>query len=80
MKRFLITGGAGFIGGNFVAKVLREELGKVLVLDKLTYAGHRATLRPWEGHPAYHFVQGDIGDRQLVQRLLPEFRPTYIVN
>ena len=79
-KRFLITGGAGFIGGNFVAKVLGEELGRVLVLDKLTYAGHRATLRPWEGHPAYRFVQGDIGDRELVRRLLQEFRPTYIVN
>jgi len=69
MKNFLITGGAGFIGGNFVAKVLREELGKVLVLDKLTYAGHQATLRPWEEHPAYRFVQGDIGDRDLVRRL-----------
>ncbi len=79
-KRFLVTGGAGFIGGNFVAKVLGEQLGEVLVLDKLTYAGHRATLRPWEGHPAYRFVQGDIGDRDLVRRLLQEFRPTYVVN
>ncbi|MFB0516176.1 MAG: dTDP-glucose 4,6-dehydratase [Candidatus Neomarinimicrobiota bacterium] len=79
-KRFLITGGAGFIGGNFVARVLGEELGEVMVLDKLTYAGHRATLRPWEEHPAYRFVQGDIGDRQLVRRLLKEFQPAYVVN
>ncbi len=79
-NNFLITGGAGFIGGNFVAKVLEEELGQVLVLDKLTYAGHRATLRRWEKHPAYRFVEGDIGDRQLVHQLLEEFRPRYIVN
>jgi len=79
-KRFLITGGAGFIGGNFVAKVLGEELGTALVLDKLTYAGHQATLRPWEEHTAYRFVQGDIGDRDLVRRLLGEFRPTFVVN
>jgi len=79
-KKFLITGGAGFIGGNFVTKVLREELGKVMVLDKLTYAGHRATLRPWEEHPAYRFVQGDIGDRDLVRRLLKEFQPSYVIN
>ena len=79
-NRFLITGGAGFIGGNFVARVLGEELGQVLVLDKLTYAGHRATLRPWEGHPAYRFVQGDIGDRELVTQLFEGFRPNYIVN
>ena len=79
-KKFLVTGGAGFIGGNFVARVLEAELGEVLVLDRLTYAGHRATLRPWEGHPAYRFVQGDIGDRELVRRLLREFQPTYVVN
>ncbi len=79
-RRFLVTGGAGFIGGNFVAQLLREETGKVLVLDKLTYAGHLATLRPWEDHPDFRFVQGDIADRELVSRLLAEFNPTYIVN
>ncbi len=78
--KFFITGGAGFIGGNFVHKVLGAELGQVLVLDRLTYAGHRATLRPWEGHPAFDFVHGDIGDRVLVRRLLKDFQPTYLVN
>ena len=78
--KFLITGGAGFIGGNFVAKVLGEGVGEVLVLDKLTYAGHRATLRPWEQHPSYRFVRGNIGDRPLVDRIFKEFRPTAVVN
>lgn len=78
--RYLVTGGAGFIGGNFVAKALREQLGAVLVLDKLTYAGHRATLNVWEQSPDYKFIKGDIGDRLLVRELLGEFRPTVIVN
>ncbi len=78
--KFLVTGGAGFIGGNFVARVLGAEMGPVLVLDKLTYAGHRATLRRWEDNSAYRFVQGDIGDRRLVTQLLAEFRPTFVVN
>ncbi|MFC1618424.1 dTDP-glucose 4,6-dehydratase [Candidatus Neomarinimicrobiota bacterium] len=79
-RRFLVTGGAGFIGGNFVAKVMGENLGEILVLDKLTYAGHLATLKSWEGNSAYRFVKGDIGDRELVHRLLREFQPMYIVN
>lgn len=78
--RYLITGGAGFIGRHFVAKVLQEGLGEVLVLDKLTYAGHRANLRQWEGQEGYRFVQGDIGDRAAVHSLITKFRPTYIVN
>ena len=79
-NKFFITGGAGFIGGNFVHKVLGAELGPVLVLDRLTYAGHRATLRSWEGHPAFRFVRGDIGDRALVRQLLKDFQPTFLVN
>ncbi|UCH10858.1 MAG: dTDP-glucose 4,6-dehydratase [Fidelibacterota bacterium] len=79
-RRFLVTGGAGFIGGNFVAKVLSEELGEVLVLDKFTYAGHRATLSGWEGHRAFRLVEGDIGDRKLARQLLLDFQPTYLVN
>ncbi len=78
--RFLVTGGAGFIGGNFVAKILREEVGEILVLDLLTYAGHKATLSAWENHPNFRFVEGDIGDATLVEKLLKDFRPTYIVN
>ena len=78
--RFLVTGGAGFIGSNFVAKLMSENLGQVLVLDKLTYAGHLATLRRWEGHAGFRFVQGDIGDRLTVRRLLADFTPDAVVN
>ena len=79
-RKFLITGGAGFIGGNFVGKVLGENLGEVLVLDKLTYAGHLATLKSWVDNSAYRFVKGDIGDRQLVRQLLREYQPDYVIN
>lgn len=78
--KILVTGGAGFIGGNFVHKLLSENVGQVLVLDKLTYAGHRITLAEWESDERYQFFEGDIGDRPLVKRLLTEFRPNAVVN
>lgn len=78
--KLLITGGAGFIGSNFVHKVLNEGLGEVLILDKLTYAGHRITLQKWETHANYYFQEGDICDQNLVKQLLLNFRPNIIVN
>jgi dTDP-glucose 4,6-dehydratase len=78
--RLLVTGGAGFIGGNFVHQVLADPDVAVLNLDLLTYAGHPATLRDLEGDVRHRFVRGDIGDRDLVARLLVEFRPDAIVN
>jgi len=79
-RRLLVTGGAGFIGGNFVHQVLADPDVAVLDLDLLTYAGHPATLRDLEGDARHRFVRGDIGDRDLVARLLAEFRPDAIVN
>jgi dTDP-glucose 4,6-dehydratase len=78
----LVTGGAGFIGSNFVlAAVAAGGPGaKVVNLDKLTYAGNLENLADVEGAPGYVFVQGDIGDRPLVARLLAEHRPEAIVN
>jgi dTDP-glucose 4,6-dehydratase len=74
----LVTGGAGFIGSNFVLSALAATGEPVLVLDKLTYAGNRANL---EGAGARcSFVQGDICDRALVRRLLGEHRPRAIVH
>ncbi|HET6905700.1 MAG TPA: dTDP-glucose 4,6-dehydratase [Rhodanobacteraceae bacterium] len=79
MKTLLVTGGAGFIGGNFVLAAVADGL-RVINLDKLTYAGNLDTLRSLEGNPRHEFVQGDIGDCTLVARLLAEHRPDAIVN
>jgi dTDP-glucose 4,6-dehydratase len=79
MQTWLVTGGAGFIGGNFVLEAVASGV-RVVNLDALTYAGNVDTLSSLEGNPQHHFVQGDIGDRALVARLLAEFRPSALVN
>jgi len=79
MPTLLVTGGAGFIGGNFVLQAVADGL-TVVNLDKLTYAGNLDTLSSLDGNPRHIFVQGDIGDRDLVNRLLAEHRPDAIVN
>ena len=76
----LITGGAGFIGANFVLDWLAQSDEPVVNLDKLTYAGNLETLASLKGDPRHLFVQGDIGDSALVDRLLAEHRPRAIVN
>jgi len=80
MKTLLVTGGAGFIGGNFVLGTLAAGGCRIVNLDALTYAGNLDTLAPLVGNPAHVFVHGDIGDRALVERLLAEHRPDAIVN
>lgn len=80
MKRVLVTGGAGFIGGNFVHYLLAKPGRQVLNLDLLTYAGNRETLADLEDNPDHQFVQGDIADPELIERLLAEFQPDAIVN
>lgn len=79
IKTLLVTGGAGFIGANFVLQAVADGL-RVINLDKLTYAGNLDTLSALKDVPAHVFVQGDIGDRALVARLLAEHRPDAIVN
>jgi len=76
----LVTGGAGFIGSNFVLDWLAAGLGPVVNLDKLTYAGNPANLASVEASPDYTFVQGDICDRALVTRLLQQHRPRAVVH
>ena len=76
----LVTGGAGFIGGNFVLDWLAQSNETVVNLDKLTYAGNLETLSSLEGNPAHIFVQGDIGDVALIARLLAEHKPRAVVN
>jgi dTDP-glucose 4,6-dehydratase len=79
MDTLLVTGGAGFIGGNFVHLAVKAG-HRVVNLDKLTYAGNLATLAGLTGPGDHLFVQGDIGDRALVARLLSDHRPAAIVN
>ena len=77
----LVTGGAGFIGSNFVLDWLADPAAEPVVnLDALTYAGNRANLAPLQGDARHHFVHGDIGDRALVDRLLAEHRPRAVVH
>ncbi|UNK41902.1 dTDP-glucose 4,6-dehydratase [Luteimonas sp. S4-F44] len=79
MPTWLVTGGAGFIGGNFVLEAVRLGV-RVINLDALTYAGNLKTLASLEGNPDHVFVHGDIGDRALVSRLLAEHRPDAVLN
>jgi dTDP-glucose 4,6-dehydratase len=76
---WLVTGGAGFIGGNFVLRAVGDGI-KVVNLDALTYAGNRDTLASLEGNANHVFVHGDIGDRELVAKLLAGHRPDAVVN
>ena len=66
----LITGAAGFIGSNFVLNWLEKNNEKIIALDKLTYAGNLENLKTVESNSNYVFVQGDIGDSDLVAKLL----------
>ncbi|MNR98835.1 dTDP-glucose 4,6-dehydratase [compost metagenome] len=76
----LVTGGAGFIGANFVLDWLSQSGETIVNLDKLTYAGNLRSLASLEGNPQHVFVHGDIGDGPLVQRLLAEHRPRAVLN
>jgi dTDP-glucose 4,6-dehydratase len=76
----LITGGAGFIGGNFVLDAVASGEFEVVNLDALTYAGNPDTLASVAENPDHVFVRGRIGDRELVDRLLVEYRPSAVVN
>ncbi len=76
----LVTGGAGFIGANFVLDWLKIHSEPIINLDKLTYAGNLHNLASVMDDPRHHFVQGDIGDSSLVEKLLAKHRPRAIVN
>ncbi|MEI7764271.1 MAG: dTDP-glucose 4,6-dehydratase [Comamonadaceae bacterium] len=76
----LVTGGAGFIGANFVLDWLGQTDEPVLNLDKLTYAGNPENLASLQGDSRYQFVQGDIGDSALVDKLLAQYAPRAVIN
>jgi len=76
----LVTGGAGFIGANFVLDWLAGSDEPVVNLDKLTYAGNMETLAPLKGDPRHVFVKGDIGDKALVAELLARHKPRAVLH
>jgi dTDP-glucose 4,6-dehydratase len=78
-NRLLVTGGAGFIGANYVLKQIAAG-DQLMVLDKLTYAGNLQSLAPVETASGYTLVRGDIADRELTGRLLAEYRPEAVVH
>src|SRR5579872_6196873 len=79
-SKTLVTGGAGFIGSNFVLRWLASGKGPLVNLDKLTYAGNLGSLETVSTDPQHKFVQGDICDRELVANLLAKHRPKAIVH
>jgi dTDP-glucose 4,6-dehydratase len=80
MESVIVAGGAGFIGSNFVRLLLARTDARVVVLDRLTYAGNRASLADVQSDPRFAFVHGDIADRAAVAALLATHRPDAVVN
>lgn len=79
--KIIVTGGAGFIGGNFVHYMIGKYPGyKIICLDKLTYAGNLETLEPVMDNPDFTFVKGDIADREFVYNLFENEKPDIVVN
>ena len=77
----IVTGGAGFIGSNFVFHMLKEhEDYRIICLDKLTYAGNLSTLKSVMDNPNFRFVKADICDREAVEKLFEEEKPDIVVN
>ena len=79
-KRFLVTGGAGFIGSAFVRHAVAATDHHVLVVDKLTYAGNLDSLAPVKDHPRFRFVRADIADAAAMKAALADFQPDVILH
>ena len=80
IKNILVTGGAGFIGSNFIIHLLEGDNVKVFNFDKLTYAGNLENLSAVENHPNYHFIKGDICDRSLVESIFIKHNITDVIH
>ncbi|MBD2107849.1 dTDP-glucose 4,6-dehydratase [Nodosilinea sp. FACHB-13] len=80
MKTYLITGGSGFIGSNFVLKARKEHWANIINLDQLTYASNPNSLDTLKDDPGYQFIYGSIGDLELVSSILLRHRPDVILN
>ncbi len=81
MEKYVVTGGLGFIGSNYIRFLLKNFSDiKIVNLDKMTYAGNPENLKDFENDDRYSFVKGDICDRALVEDLFRNFKPDYIIN
>jgi len=80
MESIVVTGGAGFIGANFVRYALAKTDARVVVVDKLTYAGNLCSIDDLFNHPRFVFVKADIADREALEALFKNYRPTAVVN
>lgn len=80
MKKFLITGGAGFIGSSVTRRLIQNSDHSVLVVDKLTYAGNLESLRPISTNPRFAFAHVDIGDKSKMRQMIAHFSPDVIMN
>ena len=80
MKRFLVTGGAGFIGSAVVRNLIRDTSHQVLVVDKLTYAGNLDSLKPVANSPRYTFERADVADRRTHALDHPAYAPDVIMH
>jgi len=80
MSTLLVTGGAGFIGANFILQAREAQWANIINLDKLTYASNLQTLAKLQNDSNYHFVQGNIGNSELVNYLLEQYQPDAILN
>ncbi len=77
---WIVTGGCGFIGSNFIRQMIQSERARIVNLDKLTYAGNLDSLVDISKHPHYSFIKGDIGDRALITSLLKKYKPDGVIN
>jgi dTDP-glucose 4,6-dehydratase len=80
MKRFLVTGGAGFIGSAVVRTLIRDTSHQVLVVDKLTYAGNLDSLKPVANNPRYAFERVDVADAERMRSIIPAYAPDVIMH
>lgn len=81
MKTILVTGGAGFIGSNFINHILKERNDyRIINLDKLTYAGNLENLKESENNPNYQFVKGDIANAELIDYLFQKYSVRHVIN
>ena len=81
MMKVVVTGGAGFIGGNFVHYMMKKYLEyEIICVDCLTYAGNMETLEPVRENPRFHFEKVDITNREEIYRIFEEYEPDMVVN